>query len=397
MGEEGITEEKAKSAGKKTQMQISLIGYLILYIVFHHQALYESHSCYGIYYQVIENVVKFHRSYAKETGLPMPAAPHGCDNQPPIYLPASDSKLAVFKKYVDACTNCSPVCKSVGLTLFKSIWNSRLLLIRLMEPRSDVCHKCDNYRKLIMDSVTEDDKLAYTEAYNTHVRKARLEREFYKACIKSSADELASLPEDPSGPQQPCSQNIEQTHYTFDFAMSFCFPHQCLQVGPLYFLKTLKVHCFGICCEAAKNQVNFLFNEGDSIGTDGKKSHGPNNVISTLHHYLCNFSLGEKKAVFHAENCGGQNKNKTVVHHFTWWVGKGLHQEINYHFMEPGHTKCICDGCFGKIRQLFRRSDVDTPSQLSSLVERSARINYSVMYRDSYRGGTNFQWYGWNS
>lgn len=397
MGEEGITEEKAKSAGKKTQMQISLIGYLILYIVFHHQALYESHSCYGIYYQVIENVVKFHQSYAKETGLPMPAAPHGRDNQPPIYLPASDSKLAVFKKYVDACTNCSPVCKSVGLTLFKSIWNSRLLLIRLMEPRSDVCHKCDHCRKLIMDSVTEDDKLAYTEAYNTHVRKARLEREFYKACIKSSADELASLPEDPSGPQQPCSQNIEQTHYTFDFAMSFCFSHQCLQVGPLYFLKTLKVHCFGICCEAAKNQVNFLFNEGDSIGTDGKKSHGPNNVISTLHHYLCNFSLGEKKAVFHAENCGGQNKNKTVVHHFTWWVGKGLHQEINYHFMEPGHTKCICDGCFGKIRQLFRRSDVDTPSQLSSLVERSARINYSVTYRDSYRGGTNFQWYGWDS
>ena len=66
--------------------------------------------------------------------------------------------------------------------------------------------------------------------------------------------------------------------------------------------------------------------------------------------------------------------------------GVGLHQEINYHFMEPGHTKCICDGCFGKIRQLFRRSDVDTP-QLSSRIERSARINSSVIYRDSYQEG----------
>lgn len=128
-----------------------------------------------------------------------------------------------------------------------------------------------------------------------------------------------------------------------------------------------------------------------------KRSHGPRNVISMLHHYLCNFSLGEKTAEFHADNCGRQNKNKTVIHYFTWWVGKGLHQEINYHFTEPDHTKCICDGCFGRIRQLFRRSVVDTPSQLSSLIERSARINSSVMYRDSYGGVTNFQWYGWDS
>ena len=61
---------------------------------------------------------------------------------------------------------------------------------------------------------------------------------------------------------------------------------------------------------------------------DGKKSHGPKNVISMLHDYLCNFSLGEKKAVFHADNCRKQNESKTVIHYFTWQMGKGLHQEI---------------------------------------------------------------------
>lgn len=76
--------------------------------------------------------------------------------------------------------------------------------------------------------------------------------------------------------------------------------------------------------------------------------------------------------------------------------GKGTTQR-NYHFMEPGHIKCICDGCFGKIRQLFKRSDVDTPPQLNSLIEHSTRINSSVMYSDSYGVGTNFQWYGWDS
>lgn len=250
-------------------------------------------------------MVKFITSYASEYGLPMPVAPYGRDNHPPIYLPTSDTKLVVFKKYVEACNSYTPVRKSVGLILLKSIWLSCLPHIQLMEPRSDVCHKCDNFKKLIMDSVTEEDKREHTEAYNNHVRKARHEREFYNACIKTSAEELASLPEVPSGPQQPCSQEFKNTHYTFDFAMSFTLPHQCLQVGPLYFLTTLKVHCFGICCEAVKKQVNFLFSEGDSTGTDGKKSHGPNNVLSMLHHFLCNFSLGEKNAVFRADNCGG--------------------------------------------------------------------------------------------
>jgi len=58
----------------------------------------------------------------------------------------------------------------------------------------------------------------------------------------------------------------------FDFAMSFTLPYQCLQVGPLYSLTTLKVHCFDICCEAVKKQENFVFSEGDSLGIDGKKS-----------------------------------------------------------------------------------------------------------------------------
>lgn len=55
---------------------------------------------------------------------------------------------------------------------------------------------------------------------------------------------------------------------------------------------------------------------------------GQKNVISMLHDYLCNFSLEENKAVFHADNCGEQNESKTVIHYFKWQVGKGLHQEI---------------------------------------------------------------------
>ena len=60
-----------------------------------------------------------------------------------------------------------------------------------------------------------------------------------------------------------------------------------------------------------------------------------------------------KTPFFQADNCVGQNKKETVMYHFAERVGTGLHREINYHLMEPGHIKCICDGCFGKVRQLF--------------------------------------------
>lgn len=122
-------------------------------------------------------MVKFITSYATEYDLPMPAAPHERDNHPPIYLPASDTKLVVLKKK-EACNNYTPVHISTGLTLSKSIWLSCLPHIWLMEPHSDICHKCDNFRKLIMDSVTEEDKFEHTKADNNHVRKAKQEWEF---------------------------------------------------------------------------------------------------------------------------------------------------------------------------------------------------------------------------
>jgi hypothetical protein len=40
---------------------------------------------------------------------------------------------------------------------------------------------------------------------------------------------------------------------------------------------------------------------------------GSNSVISFLHHYFENFGIGEKKVILHADNCGGQNKNKYLM------------------------------------------------------------------------------------
>ena len=42
------------------------------------------------------------------------------------------------------------------------------------------------------------------------------------------------------------------------------------------------------------------------IGENGSKTHGPNAVISMLHHAFENFGYGEMDCVIHADNCAGK-------------------------------------------------------------------------------------------
>jgi len=93
--------------------------------------------------------------------------------------------------------------------------------------------------------------------------------------------------------------------------------------------------------------VNYLVDEACTIGENGSLSHGANSVISMLHHFFDQHSLGETKLELHADNCGGQNKNKSVVAYLCWRCIVGLHKEIVYTFMPAGHTTCQVDGFFG--------------------------------------------------
>ncbi|XP_045206991.2 uncharacterized protein LOC123559257 [Mercenaria mercenaria] len=56
----------------------------------------------------------------------------------------------------------------------------------------------------------------------------------------------------------------------------------------------------------------------------------------------------------------------------------------------PGHTRCLIDARFGRIKQLYRRSDVDTVDHAGDVVNRSSHSNEAVMY-----GNANWTWRQW--
>ena len=132
-------------------------------------------------FRIIENVVMFLKNHADENGLPMPAAPRGRNEIPPVYLPAYETKASIHKQYVTSCAESS----HVGLTLFKNIWQHTLPHIQIMKPRSDLCFKCQKHRENISNAHTEDEKLAATAAFTEHIQQARKEREYYNNWPKS--------------------------------------------------------------------------------------------------------------------------------------------------------------------------------------------------------------------
>eukprot|EP00117_Sycon_ciliatum_P015516 scpid43064/ scgid15324/ len=213
-----------------------------------------------------------------------------------------------------------------------------------MTPRTDVCSTCEQLRRAVMSAASEADKLKACDTLSSHITHAQAERQYYK---QKTLDARAEM-EQPTGEQRKC------VHYTFGFAQNVFLPQTARQEGPLYFKTPFKVQLFGVCCEAIPRQVNYLLGEADTIGEDGKKSHNPNSVVSLLHHYFAVHGLGEDQCFLHADNCAGQNKNRTVMAYLAWRCITGLHQRISLSFMITGHTRCLVDGLFGLLKQKYR-------------------------------------------
>ena len=270
--------------------------------------------------------------------------------------------------------------------------------LKVMMPRTDCCAKCEKFRIQITNALTEDEKLTANVNFGNHLAVAQREREHYQEATRKAKDELTLSPDlGTPGAHAACSSDLRCVHYTFDYAQQVTLPCQSRQVGPLYFKVPYRVQLFGICNEAVPLQTNYLFGEEDTIGPNGTKSHGPNSVVSCLHHFFSEHGLGEKKCCLHADNCAGQNKNKTMLAYLSWRTIVGLHEDIELSFMVAGHTRCLVDGCFGMVKRKYRRSDCDTISELAQVVNESAKCNKAQLVRNQTTRDMAVKWYSWDT
>ena len=66
-------------------------------------------------------------------------------------------------------------------------------------------------------------------------------------------------------------------------------------------------------------------------------------------------------------------------------------ESIELNFMVPGHTKFKCDGSFGLIKRLYRKTTVDCVDHVVNVVKRSSITGLNKARR--YNGDEGFQYY----
>ena len=234
-----------------------------------------------------------------------------------------------------------------------------------------MCSNCDKMRERVQRAKTEEDMVKASKELAQHLEAAQDERDYYNDVIDSAKQSIAEAEEQNT---QPIT-----SHYTFDFAQQLELPFHTRQVGPLYFKSRFKVQLFDVCNEAAHKQTNFIFHEGESIGADGKKSHGPNAVVSMLNYELENDSPGADLHL-HADNCVGQNKNKTLIAYIVWRTLTSRSDQVELSFMKVGHTRCTVDGYFGLLKMKVRSSDLDTMDDVETAINSSSTVKHCTAF-----------------
>ena len=273
---------------------------------------------------------------------------------------------------------CAKAGGTVSYQTVDELWLRDCSDVIIMKPKEDVC---SDLQSVIVRARTEDARKRSVDELTEHMRHANEVRDHYRHMIAKAKDALAEV-------QQGDDAELRLEHYTFDFAQQATIPHHAREVGALYFKVPRRIQIFGIAAEAVPSQYNYLFDEDQAIGIDSSKSHGPNAVLSMLHHHLQHHSC-VKSICLHVDNCCRQYKNKSVLAYLAWRVLVGLNNEIELSFMRVGHTRCFVDGGFGLLKQQYRKSDVDNVQQLADATEESAAFNKAVQF--------TWQWREWDA
>ncbi|KAM9558754.1 uncharacterized protein ACWYII_010075 isoform 2-T2 [Salvelinus alpinus] len=97
-----------------------------------------------------------------------------------------------------------------------------------------------------------------------------------------------------------------------------------------------------------------------------------------MHHFFTNYGVGKTRVDLNCDNSSCQNKNKFVLWYCDWWTMHKLHHNLDLHFLITDHTKFAPDWCFGLIKQHFRKTRVNTLSEIAGVVKDSTVAGVNI-------------------
>ena len=85
------------------------------------------------------------------------------------------------------------------------------------------------------------------------------------------------------------------------------------------------------------------------------------------------------------DNCAGQNKNRMVSRLLFYFVKLKICTTARAIFLVKGHTKNDCDRMFNLLKQIYRKMDVFTPSELLVLMNQHPQCKAVAMEPDDFK------------
>ncbi|KAG9302526.1 hypothetical protein G9A89_007230 [Geosiphon pyriformis] len=220
-----------------------------------------------------------------------------------------------------------------------------------MSPRTDLCDTCQHFRNgLQYNARKEEEAKDLLKKFKEHLVKAKLERNYYNKNTKLAEQQ----------------RKLVDEHFRTRAKADYCsIDATAHYINKIYYLSPRKVHLFGIQDEAVREQNN---------------REGPNGTLSMVFNGIKRLNKGEKHLKITCDNAG---------------VICGYYESIELNFMVPGHTKFKCDGSFGSIKKLYRKTTVDCVDHIVKVVKKSSTAGLNKV--QCYENGKGFQYLDLNS
>lgn len=137
----------------------------------------------------------------------------------------------------------------------------------------------------------------------------------------------------------------------FDYMQNVYLPH--IPVQELFYMRQITVNVF--CMHNLQKNKSRLY-----VYDESQAKKGPNEVCTFLFDYISEY-LEKNKTVtslhLYSDNCGGQNKNHTVLRFMKALTDNGIIQEAVFSLPMRGHSFNACDRDFGVIKCHMKKTD----------------------------------------
>jgi hypothetical protein len=141
----------------------------------------------------LQHISQFLTQYANKYGVPLPGRLPNQRNLKVTLLPSDKTKADIHQEYLKAASDMG--YRTVCLSEFKKVWLDFTPNIVVMKPATDVCGSCQQYSSTISNSgnMEEEEKVNILRQYETHLDKAKTERDYYRNQCQQSKETFNNM------------------------------------------------------------------------------------------------------------------------------------------------------------------------------------------------------------